>query len=442
VSLGSLRVRQDFLIAQGLIRAYENGETPDPRLEQMALARLRQLSAHEVGHTIGLAHNFASSVNDRASVMDYPHPMFILDANGKVDFSKVYETGIAAWDKRTILYGYQDFPDKVDETAALKQMLQENIKMGLHYVSDEDSRPVHGANPYGHLWDNGASPVAELDRMNALRAKALANFGEWNIPVGAPMSNLESVLVPLYLMHRYQVEAVSKLIGGVNYTYAARGDGQPVNEMVSAEEQRAALDALLGTLDPGFLALPESVIALIPPQAKGYSRNRELFKIHTGLTFDPIGAAESSAANTLKFLLNPERLTRLVEQYARDPEQRLSLGAYLDKVIQAVEVSPAAPVFHQEIARMTEKLVLQHLLELAGDNGIMRQVSAVARWKVAEMEQRLQTTQASAKDPNQGAHYVYLLDEIARYKANPAAYQVPPSPAMPDGSPIGCDGMF
>jgi len=194
--------------------------------------------------------------------------------------------------------------------------------------------------------------------------------------------------------------------------------------------------------NPEFLALPESVIRLIPPQAKGYSRNRELFKIHTGLTFDPIGAAESSAANTLKFLLNPERLTRLVEQYARDPEQRLSLGAYLDKVIHAVEVSPAAPTFHQEIARMTEKLVLQHLLELAGDNGIMRQVSAVARWKVAEMEQRLQTTQASAKDPNQGAHYVYLLDEIARYKANPAAYQVPPSPAMPDGSPIGCDGMF
>lgn len=442
VSLGSLRVRQDFLIAQGLIRAYENGEKPDPRLEQLALARLRQLSAHEVGHTIGLAHNFASSVNDRASVMDYPHPFIALDANGKVDFSKAYDTGIAAWDKRTILYGYQDFPDNVNEAAALKGILTENIKMGLHYISDEDARPVHGANPYGHLWDNGASAVGELERMKALRAKGLAGFGEWNIPVGTPMSNLESVLVPLYLMHRYQVEAVSKLIGGVHYTYAARGDGQPLNEMVAPEQQKEALEALLATLDPAFLAVPESVIALIPPQAKGYSRNRELFKIHTGLTFDPIGAAESSAANTLKFLLNPERLTRLVEQYARDPEQRLSLAAYLDKIIQSVEVRPGDAVFHQEIARMTEKLVLQHLLELAGDNGIMRQVTAVARLKVAEMEQRLQTVAASPKDPNQGAHYIYMLDEIARYKADPAAYQVPPSPAMPDGSPIGCDGMF
>lgn len=442
VSLGSLRVRQDFLIAQGLIKAYENGEKPDPRLEKLALARLRQLSAHEVGHTIGLAHNFASSVNDRASVMDYPHPLITLDANGKVDFSKAYETGIAEWDKRTILYGYQDFPENVNEEEALKTILKENIDKGLHYISDSDARPVYGANPYGHLWDNGPSPVGELMRMKALRAKALAEFGEWNIPVGSPMSNLESVLVPLYLMHRYQVEAVSKIIGGVNYTYAARGDGEPVNEMVAAGEQKAALDALLETLDPDFLALPESVISMIPPQAKGYSRNRELFKIHTGLTFDPIGAAESSAANTLKFLLNPQRLTRLVEQYARDPEQRMSLSDYMDKILQFVQVRGDDPTFQQEISRMTEKLALQHLLELAGDNGIMRQVSAMARFKVAQMEARLQAVSASPKDPNQGAHYVYLLDEIARYKAAPESYKVPASPDMPDGSPIGCTGMF
>lgn len=442
VSLGSLRVRQDFLIAQGLIKAYENGETPDPRLEKLALARLRQLSAHEVGHTIGLAHNFASSVNGRASVMDYPHPLITLDANGKVDFSKAYETGIAPWDKRTILYGYQDFPDKVNEADALKEILTENIDMGLHYISDSDARPVYGANPYGHLWDNGASAIDELHRMKILRAKALADFGEWNIPVGMPMSELESVLVPLYLMHRYQVEAVSKLIGGVNYTYSVRGDGQALNEMVAAAEQKAALETLLETLDPEFLALPESVIRTIPPMAQGYSRNRELFKIHTGLTFDPIGAAESSAANTLKFMLNPQRLTRIVEQYARDPEQRMTLGDYFDRIMQFVEVDRNDDAFRQELSRMTEKLVLQHLLELAGDNGIMRQVSAMARFKVAEMEQKLSGMAASPKDPNQGAHYLYLLDEIARYKADPGAYKVPASPDMPDGSPIGCDGMF
>ncbi|MFK7937659.1 MAG: zinc-dependent metalloprotease, partial [Saprospiraceae bacterium] len=314
VLLGSLRVRQDFLIAQGLVEAYENGTTPDPRLEEMALARLRQLSAHEVGHTIGLAHNFAASYNDRSSVMDYPHPYVRMNDSGKADFGAAYDDKIGDWDKRTILYGYQDFPDNVDVNEELQDIINQNIQMGFRYISDRDARPASGAHPYGHLWDNGASPAQEMRRMIEFRAKALENFSEKNIPVGAPMATLENVLVPIYLMHRYQVEAVAKSIGGVEYTYAMRGDGQPTNAMLPAKVQREALNTLLETLKPEFLAIPEKVIQLIPPQPMGYQRDRELFKINTGLTFDPLSAAESSANKTLTFLLNPARLTRLVEQ--------------------------------------------------------------------------------------------------------------------------------
>jgi hypothetical protein len=441
VSLGSLRVRQDFLIAQGLVEAYADGEEADPRLLEMALARLRQLSAHEVGHTIGLAHNFASSANDRASVMDYPHPLITVDGLGRMDFSKAYDTGIGEWDKRTILFGYQDFPEGTNEKEALNEILAENNEMGLKYVSDSDARPPYGAHPTGHLWDNGASAANELRRMSQVRKEAISKFGEKNIPVGMPMAYLENVLVPLYLMHRYQVEAVSKSIGGVDYTYTVRGDGQNANKMVNDAAQRDALEALVETLDPSFLALPEKVIEMIPPQPIGYSRSRELFNIHTGLTFDPIGAAESSANHTISFLLNPERLARLVEQHARDP-QRLSANDAMNALLDAVGQKREHTAFEKEIARMTEKLAVTHILKLAGDQDIMRQVSALAMLKISELERKLSQQASYTQDVNQLAHIMYLQNLIAQFKDDPTEFQIPEIPSMPDGSPIGCYGRF
>lgn len=441
VTLGSLRVRQDFLIAQGLVEAYQDGEDADPRLLEMALARLRQLSAHEVGHTIGLAHNFASSVNNRASVMDYPHPMITMDGLGRMDFSDAYDTGIGDWDKRTILFGYQDFPEGTNEKEALNKILTENNEMGLKYVSDSDARPPSGAHPTGHLWDNGASASEELRRMSKLRKEALSKFGEKNIPVGMPMAYLENVLVPLYLMHRYQVEAVSKIIGGVDYTYAVRGDGQNTNKMVADAAQRDALEALLETLDPAFLEVPEKVISMIPPQPIGYSRGRELFRTHTGLTFDPIGAAESSAHHSISFLLNPQRLTRLVEQQARDP-QRLSANEAMNALLDAVGQKREHTSFQKEIARMTEKLAVTHILKLAGDQDIMRQVSALAMLKISELERKLSQQASYTQEANQLAHIMYLQNLIAQFKEDPSEFELPEIPSMPDGSPIGCGGGF
>ncbi len=422
VSLGSLRVRQDFLIAQGLIPAYEkDGITPDPRLLEMALARLRQLSAHEVGHTIGLAHNFSASVNDRASVMDYPHPYIELDENGAIDFSKAYDNKIGAWDKRTVLYGYQDFPEGTDEKAALTKILKDNIEQGFLYISDQDARPHGGAHPSGHLWDNGKTPIEELSRLFELRAKALNDFGEKNIPKGTPMADLERVLVPLYLMHRYQVEAVSKLIGGVNYTYAANGDGQATNRPVDLKIQQEAVELMLKTLEPKFLALPEHIVELIPPQPIGYDRDRELFKTNTGLTFDPLAAAESSINNTLKMLLNTQRLSRYVAQ----GQDLKSLFSTLWDRGAKIEVND---LLEEEIKKKNQEMVLNAFFGLANHKKGSPEIGAAAFAQIKRIQNRL------------GENYFdkYLERQIQLYLNDPDEYSIPKAPEMPDGSPIGC----
>lgn len=436
VLLGSLRVRQDFLIAQGLVEAYEDGTNADPRLKEMALARLRQLSAHEVGHTLGIVHNFAATYNDRGSVMDYPHPYIQLNDQGEIDFSDAYDVGIGDWDKRTIIYGYQDFPNNVDEEKALKDLLKENDEMGYKFISDRDARPIFGAQPFGHLWDNGKWPMDELARLSKVRKTALANFGENNIPEGTPMTELERVLVPLYLAHRYQIEAVSKVIGGVDYSYAVKGDGSIPNKMVSADKQREALESLLSTLSPDYLSLPEEIIQLIPPPPVGYNRGREHFKIHTGITFDPIGAAESSANTSIQFLLNPQRLTRIIEQKARSNAQ-LDIFEIYESLLETVGPQEGASAMNQEIGRMTEKLAVQHLLGLAGDKDIMQQVAASALLTVTQLAEQYSANMGTASNNNK-AHYLYLATQIKQFLADPSDYKTPEIPSMPDGSPIGC----
>src|ERR1700678_2981808 len=274
VTLGSLRARQDFLIAQSLLDPYLDGAPlpADNALQAMVLARVRQLAAHEVGHTLGLAHNFAaSSLGQGTSVMDYPHPLITLDGNGKPDLFHAYAVGIGAWDKVAITYGYAEFPaDK--EAADLADVLLQAQKQGLYFITDDDARPLGSAHPHAHLWDNGPDPAAELARVLGVRAAALQHFGPNAIPVGTPMSQLADVLVPLYLMHRYQTEAAAKEIGGLDYRYALRGDGQEVTAIVSPADQRKALTAVLRTLSPETLTLPEPLLRLLPPVAPGYPR--------------------------------------------------------------------------------------------------------------------------------------------------------------------------
>src|SRR5438105_12466765 len=358
VSLGSLRDRQDFLIAEGLLAPYGKDKTQVARImEQVVLARLRQLAAHEVGHTLGLQHNFAASTTNRASVMDYPAPLVTLGADGLTDLSNAYAKGIGEWDKVSIAYGYQDFPAGTNEATALDKILRDAFDRGLRYLTDQDARPASASSSYTHLWDNGANVIDGLANLMKVRNAALARFGETNIREGAPMATLEDVLVPLYMHHRYQVEAVAKLIGGEDYTLSLRGKGDRNPQIVPSPEQKRALATVLDTLKPENLALPESVLRLIPPRPPGYARTREDFRIRTFPTFDALAPPEAIANHVCDFLLNQERAARLVEFHARDSRYP-GFDEVLDRIIEATWKAPAGTGYNAEIRRTVNTVVL------------------------------------------------------------------------------------
>nr|WP_240337000.1 zinc-dependent metalloprotease [Rufibacter sp. SYSU D00308] len=437
VSLGSLRVRQDFLIAEGLLAPYEQGKPANPEMMKMALARLRQLSAHELGHTLGIMHNYAASVSNRASVMDYPHPTVKLTSNGQIDLSDAYAVGIGEWDKLAVTYGYQDFPQGTNEKQALDQLLRAGHQKGLQFISDRDSRAPGGAHPQAHLWDNGPNAAEELRNVLAIRQKALERFGENNIKPGVPMAMLEDVLVPIYNYHRYQVEAAAKVVGGLNYTYASRGDGQVVTEFVPKAEQQQALDALLATLQPNVLTLPEKIISAIPPRPAGWSPTRELFDKRTGLTFDPLAAAEASADFTLSFLFHPERAARLVELKARG--SKLGLDEVWNQVIEQTWAKPASGLDGQ-IQLLTQQLVLTHLLALSQDENAAYPVRAAALLHLENLEK---TAKKQAKSSNEAvkANALLALDRLQKpVEAKPQLHKdLPPGAPIGSGGAIGCE---
>jgi len=436
VSLGSLRVRQDFLIAQGLVKAYEEGKPVSPKMLEMALARLRQLSAHEVGHTIGLSHNFAASSNDRASVMDYPHPYITANKDGSLNFDDAYDNKIGAWDKRTILFGYQDFTKGTDHAKALLSIIKENQKLGLRYVSDADARPAGGAHPYAHLWDNGNDPVSELNRLMGVRATALKNFSENNIPMNTPLSNLEEVLVPLFLAHRYQVEAAVKIVGGVDYEYSSRGDTPMAARIVDYQTQMKAISSLMKTLSSKKLAIPKNILKLIPPKTFDSQRTRESFNSRTGLTLDPIAAAESAANHLISMYLHPQRATRLVEQHARD-RRNPGLHTSVNALLQATWFTDDEDTYLAEIGRVTEKLALQHLMKLAMNQDASEQVRAVSFYKIKELKDYLDKKTAGKE--MEKAHIIHALSMIDQFMDDPNEWKNSMPKNMPDGSPIGMD---
>jgi hypothetical protein len=440
VSLGSLRVRQDFLIAEGLLAPYEDGKTVPPEMEAMALARLRQLSAHEVGHTLGLAHSYASSSENLASVMDYPHPVANV-VNGKIDLTKAYDDKIGVWDKVAIAYGYQDFADGVDEKAALDKFIQDGLKSGLTFLSDQDARPQGSAHPFAHLWDNGKDAADELNRVMQVRAIALKNFGEKNIRDGAPMAMLEEALVPIYFFHRYQTEAASKIIGGLNYRYALRGDGQPVTELVSNAQQMKALDALLNTISPSALALPQSLIKIIPPRPIAYQRSREVIKTHTDLTFDPIAAAESATDMVFSLILNPARATRLVQQHALDGQQP-SLEYVIDKIFSNTFKSTSRNGYDGQLQMLANHVLLNNLIRLALNKDASAQTRATASLKIDQLDAWLMERLKISLAEEWRAHYKYELTMIRSFKDDPKKFETENLLAPPPGQPIGQDEEF
>jgi hypothetical protein len=434
VSLGSQRVRQDYLIAEALLSPYGSGQPVPGGMQEMALARLRQLSAHEVGHTLGFRHNYVASADDRSSVMDYPHPLVTLK-DGSLSLEDAYDTGIGAWDKVLVAYGYQDFPEAADQQDTLQAILEEARSAGLRYLSDRDAIGEGSAHPYAHLWDNASNAVAELERIIKIRSLLLERFSERNIREGRPYSELERVLVPAYMFHRYQLEAAVKSLGGVNYNYAVRG-GELVLEMVSPADQRACLDVVLKTIAADFLAIPEEILQIIPPKPPGYGRDREHFKSHTGVTFDPLAAAESAADQALSLLFNAARATRILEHHARDPEQP-GLQDVLERIIDAswhiVYVDP----YLAEIQRTTNNLVLHHLMMLASDRSVPMQVRAITDLELKELEDWIESQLEYSWDLAQEAHFKYTLKRLNYFRQHPGEFEHERPLEPPPGQPIG-----
>jgi len=439
VSLGSLRDRQDFLIAEGLLAPYEKGKSQTAKImEQIVLARLRQLAAHEVGHTLGLQHNFAASTTNRASVMDYPAPFAKLGADGTPDISDAYARGIGEWDKVTIAYGYQDFTAGTNEQAALDKILSDAFGRGLLYLTDQDARPASASSSVAHLWENGSNVVDELANVMKVRAAALRRFGENNIREGAPMATLEDVLVPLYMYHRYQVEAAAKLLGGEDYTFSLRGKGDKNPQIIAPEEQRRALAAVLVTLKPEALALPESVLRLIPPRPPGYSRTREDFRIRTSPNFDGLAPAEAIANHVSDFLLNQERAARLVEYHARDARYP-ALSEVVDRIFGATLKAPMGTGYNAEIQRTVNMVLLMDLMSLASGERASNQVRAIAEAKLAELKGWLVQQQDLTRDEEQKAYLAYAANQIKRFQEDPKKMNLSKPNEPPDGQPIGTD---
>ena len=433
VSLGSLRIRQDFMIAQGLTKdPYANGNTDETKMSELAIARIRQLSAHEIGHTLGFAHNFAASTNGRASVMDYPHPKLDVVA-GAISYENAYAVGMGAWDKTSVRYSYSEFPEGTDETKELNSILEESILKGNRFISDQDARPIGGAHPYAHLWDNGASAIEEYNHLLNVRSIALKNFSDDQLRVGEPYSVLNDRLVPMYFLHRYQAEAIVKLIGGVDYSYGVKGPIPFEIATVAVETQKEALTAMINSLSSEVLAIPKSLLKQLPPTAFGYSATRESFRAQTGRVFDVLGAPASLGKGIMQMILNPERVSRLIQQKALDANQ-LSFDQLANELTKSIFKKQYRDSYHQAIQTQLKESYLNVLFGLHANNNTTASVKAISFGVIKRIENGLKK---NTLEP----HRAYYINKIKRFLDDPEAYEVQETPVLPDGSPIGTDAF-
>jgi hypothetical protein len=435
VTLGSGRERQDVLIAEGLLAPYKTGDENPPELAAWAMARLRQLAAHEVGHTLGLAHNYYDSRLGRISVMDYPAPLVNLKPDGSLDYSEVYATGIGAWDKVAITWGYQDFPPGTDPAPALQKILDDAWGQDLLFLTNQDLN----ATPKADQWSNGVDQAAALNREMDVRRAALDRFGENVIRRGMPIAQMEEVLVPLYLHHRYQVEATAAALGGQDFIYALRGDGRRPTAPVAAAAQRQALGALMRTLRPGELVLPERIARLLPPRPQGYEPSRELFPRYTGETFDVLTPAVVAASQTVDLVLDESRAARLVEQRVLDASLP-GLGEVIDSLLGVTVGARATTPYEAEVRRATSRVVIEGLMRLA-QVAPMPQVRALAALRLQRVAATLGRRAVGADDADAAANTLLAAD-IRRFLSRPYSKEErPDGVTLPPGAPIGTPAL-
>jgi hypothetical protein len=455
VTLGSLRIRQDFLLATGMLPAYASGEQNGfcafgdaPELSylsenekasaEMSLARIRQLSAHEVGHTLGFAHNFAASAYGRASVMDYPAPLVEIK-NGKLDLSKAYAVGIGEFDKFSVKFAYSQFPAGANEAAELEKIILRGIADGMLYINDGDGRGIETAHPLASIWDNGSDMVAFLKYEMQVRRIGLSQFGLNSIPKGTPLSELEAKLIPLYLHHRYQLVSALKSVGGMYFTYAVKTDAgispNRFREIVAPERQREALNAILDTIKPEELAMPENILKLLPPRADGYDVGTgEYFQKRTEPAFDSIGAAMIATDLAVIGLLEPSRAARMIEFNAQDKKYP-HFRETVDALVQRIWKMPKpANNYHAAILGAQQNLLAQRLMDLTANADAAPQVRAVSNEALYQINESLKTELKTNADAGKRL----IQQDIERFLARPdAPRQRTPPLSIPQGEPIG-----
>ena len=431
VSLGSLRVRQDYMILSGLIDNPNDIENK-ALIKETSLDRIRQLSAHEIGHTLGFAHNYISSANNRSSVMDYPHPKIdIID--GDINIDNAYSKNIGDWDKVTVRYAYTDFQENENEDIKLNQIIEEAVNKGLYFLSDSDSRPVGSANPFSHLWDNGEFPYKELNKLLEVRDLALKNIDLENLIDGEPYDRIEDILVPIYMLHRYQIESTAKAIGGVDYLYFVKNLNNDKVKFVNSKLQKESLESLLNVLNPKNLVLPNNLIDILSPRSFRNPRTRENFESNTGVTFDYINASSSVINHTLTFLINPERINRIYQQNMFG-ENILKLEDYLSIISNSIFSNKKMSLYESSINNNTSSLFLDHLF-LAFNNSKTNDLS-----KSLILSSIVNTKEKLSSDLNN--YKAFLVNKINGFLDNPDKYKPIEKTKIPDGSPIGnfsCD---
>ena len=431
VSLGSLRVRQDYMILSGLIDNPNDIENKS-LIKKTSLDRIRQLSAHEIGHTLGFAHNYISSANNRSSVMDYPHPKIDI-VNGNINIDNAYSKNIGDWDKVSVRYAYTDFQENENEDVKLNDIIEEAVNKGLYFLSDSDSRPVGSANPFSHLWDNGEFPYKELDKLLKVRDLALKNIDLDNLVDGEPYDRIEDILVPIYMLHRYQIESAAKAIGGVDYLYFVKNKNNDKVKFVDSKLQKESLKSLLNVLNPKNLVLPTNLIQILSPRSFRNPRTRENFESNTGVTFDYINASSSIINHTLTFLMNPERINRIYQQNMFG-ENILMLDDYLTIISNSIFSNKRMSPYESSINKNTSSLFLDHLFLTFNNSNTNDLSKSVILSSIMNTKEKLSS---NLNDYNR-----FLVNKINGFIDNPDKYIPVEKTKIPDGSPIGnfsCD---
>ncbi|HEX5422438.1 MAG TPA: zinc-dependent metalloprotease [Candidatus Acidoferrales bacterium] len=439
VTLDALRIRQDFLIARGLLDPFGNDPEALRKANEMALARIRQLAAHESGHTLGLMHNFAASINNRASVMDYPPPTVTLGANGIPDVSNAYAVGIGSWDKVAIDYGYQDFPSGTNHRQALNKILNSAFEHGQIYLTDQDARPLGSASPVSHLWDMGSNDLDGLKQVIAVRNAALKRLSIDAIRENEPVATIEDVLVPTYLYHRYQVSAVSKSIGGLNYWFNVRGGVEKPPEIVPAAQQRAAIRAVLATLSPQQLEFPAALLKQIPPRPPEYPSSKENFARRTAPAFDALSGAEAMANIVTSLLLEPNRDERMVEYHAQDARYP-GFAELLDDLLASTWKAQPEQGYDGAIQRRVDAVVLAQLMSVAADQDAAPQTRATASLKLDGLKDWIAGQLKTTTDGSRRAQFFFSAQQIEQFEKNPTSVHLATPAPPPAGDPIGSDG--